>query len=112
MTIMPCNVTLALGLMMVSLGLTDGVSLLMLMPPLQLVGLHVQQGALDGIANFVTSLLVMINISILGVYVLVAVLHSLLKRWETSLSASLSSMTSILSKKGRTISGSAFVFFN
>ena len=46
-TIMSSNVTLALGLMIVSLGLTEGVSLLMLVPPLELVGLDVQQGALS-----------------------------------------------------------------
>ena len=53
--VMSWKVALALGLM-VCLSLMEGISLLMLVPLLQLVGLDVQQGALGHIAEFVSSI--------------------------------------------------------
>ncbi len=91
--IMPSKFTLALVLM-VSLGFTEGVSLLLLVPLLQLVGLDAQQGSLGRIAEFVSSVFKIIGlrptlIAVLGFYVSIIVVHSLLKRWETSVSLSL-----------------------
>src|SRR4030067_2996906 len=85
---MPWKVTLAIGLM-VALSFMEGVSLLMLVPLLQLVGLDVQQGALGRIAEFVSSLFATIGIrptliAVLFFYVTIIVIHSLLKRWENS----------------------------
>lgn len=82
-----------LGLM-VCLGLTEGVSLLMLVPLLQLVGLDVQQGTLGRIAEFVSSIFANLGIrptllTILAFYVFIIVIHSLLKRWENSVSLTL-----------------------
>lgn len=90
---MSWKVALTLGLM-VCLGLTEGVSLLMLVPLLQLVGLDVQQGTLGQIAEFVSSMFATIRvqptlITVLGLYVIIVVIHSLLRRWENSVSLSL-----------------------
>ena len=91
--IMSWKVTLALGLM-VCLGLTEGVSLLMLVPLLQLVGLDVQEGTLGRIAEFISSVFATLGmqptlITVLGFYVLIIIIHSLLKRWENSVSLTL-----------------------
>jgi ATP-binding cassette subfamily C protein len=91
--VMSWKVALALGLM-VSLSLTEGISLLMLIPLLQLVGLDVQQGTLGRIAEFVSSIFATIRmqptlIAVLGLYILIVVIHSLLKRWENSVSLTL-----------------------
>jgi len=91
--IMSWKVALALG-MMVSLSLTEGVSLVMLVPLLQLVGLDVQQGSLSRVAEFVSSIFAAIRIrptliTVLGIYVFIVAIHSLLKRWESSVSLTL-----------------------
>jgi len=91
--IMTWKVALALGLM-VCLGLTEGVSLLMLVPLLQLVGLDVQQGSLGRLAEFISSIFSTIGIRptlivVLCAYVFIVIIHSLLRRWETSISLTL-----------------------
>jgi len=91
--IMSWKVALALGLM-VCLGLTEGVSLLMLVPLLQLVGLDVQQGTLGRITEWISSIFAAIGmqptlITVLGFYVLIIIIHSLLKRSENSISLNL-----------------------
>ena len=91
--IMSWKATLALGLM-ICLGLMEGVSLLMLVPLLQLVGLNVQQGILGRIAEFVSSVFATIGIrptllAVLGAYVFITIIHSMLKRWENSVSLTL-----------------------
>jgi ATP-binding cassette subfamily C protein len=91
--VMSWKVALTLGLM-VCLGLTEGVSLLMLVPLLQLVGLDVQQGIIGRIAEFINSIFATVGIrptliAVLGFYVLIIVIHSLLKRWENSVSLTL-----------------------
>ncbi len=80
--------------LMVCLSLTEGVSLLILVPLLQLVGLDVQQGTLRRIAESVASIFTTVGIRptllvILGFYVFITVIHSLLKRWENSVSLTL-----------------------
>jgi len=90
---MSWKVVSALGLM-VWLGLMEGISLLMLIPLLQLVGLNVQQGTLGQLAQFVSSIFTTIGvqptlITVLGLYVVIVIIHSLLKRWENSASLTL-----------------------
>lgn len=90
---MPWKVTLAIGLMVV-LSFTEGVSLLMLVPLLQLVGLDVQQGSIGQLARFVSSFFSTLGIqptltAVLSIYVLIVIAHSLLRRLETSLSLTL-----------------------
>ena len=91
--IMSSKVPLALGLM-VCLSLTEGISLLMLIPLLQLVGLDIQQGNLGHLAQFVPSFFLAIGIritliTVLGIYVFIVIMHSLLKRWEGTVSLTL-----------------------
>jgi len=90
---MPRKAFLALGLM-VCLSLTEGVSLLMLIPLLQLVGLDVQQGSIGRLAELISSFFSAIGIhptllAVLSIYVLIVIIHSLVRRWETSTSLSL-----------------------
>jgi len=80
--------------LMIGLGLTEGVGLLMLVPLLQLVGLDVQQGPLDGIARFLSSIFAAAGmrptlITVLGVYVIIVAAHGLLFRWQAALNLSL-----------------------
>ncbi|MEW6375361.1 MAG: ABC transporter ATP-binding protein [Thermodesulfobacteriota bacterium] len=91
--VMSWRVALTLGLM-VCLGLMEGVSLLILVPLLQMVGLDVQQGTLGRIAEFISSLFSVIGIRptlivVLCLYVLIVILHSILKRLENSVSLKL-----------------------
>jgi ATP-binding cassette subfamily C protein len=109
---------LALGLM-VCLGLTEGVSLLMLVPLLQLVGLDVQQGALGHIAEFVSSIFAAVHIPptlimVLVVYVLIVILHSLLKRWENTISLTLQYefVVHLRQQLYRTIANTNWLFFS
>ncbi len=67
---------------------------MILVPLLQLVGLDVQQGTLRRIAESVASIFTTVGIRptllvILGFYVFITVIHSLLKRWENSVSLTL-----------------------
>ena len=91
--VMPWKVLLALCLM-VSLSLMEGISLLMLVPLLQLVGLNVQEGSIGRLAEFISSIFSAIGIrptliAVLCIYVFIVIIHSLLRRWETSISLSL-----------------------
>ena len=88
--VMAWKVALALGLM-ICLSLMEGISLLMLVPLLQLVGLDVQQGSIGRLAEFVSSFFSALGlrptlIAVLAIYVVIVIIHSLLRRWETSTS--------------------------
>ena len=85
--LMPKKVTLALCLM-VLISLTQGVSLILLVPLLQLVGLNVAQGSLGQIAGIVsivfTSLGLQLNIvTVLILYVVVVSFIAILNRLQT-----------------------------
>ena len=85
--LMPKKVTLALCLM-VLISLTQGVSLILLVPLLQLVGLNVTQGSLGQIAGIVsivfTSLGLQLNIiTVLILYVVVVSFIAILNRLQT-----------------------------
>jgi ATP-binding cassette subfamily C protein len=91
--IMSWKVALALVLM-ICLSTMEGISLLMLVPLLQLVGLNVQEGSIGRLAEFISSIFSAIGIrptliTVLCVYVLIVIIHSLLRRWETSVSLTL-----------------------
>ncbi len=85
--LMPKKVTLALCLM-VLISLTQGISLILLVPLLQLVGLNVAQGSLGQIAGIVsivfTSLGLQLNIvTVLIIYVVVISFIAILNRLQT-----------------------------
>jgi len=116
--VMSWKVASALGLM-VCLGLTEGVSLLMLVPLLQLVGLDVQQGALGQLAEFVASVFKAIGIkptliAVLSIYVFIVVVHSLLRRWETAVSQTLQYefIVQLRQRLYRAIANTSWLFFS
>jgi ATP-binding cassette subfamily C protein len=103
---------------MVALSFMEGVSLLMLVPLLQLVGLDVQQGSIGQLAQFVSHLFSTIGIqptliSVLSIYVLIVIAHSLLGRLETSLSLTLEYefVVSFRQKLYRAIANTNWLFF-
>jgi len=90
MNVMAWKVALALGLM-ICLSLMEGISLLMLVPLLHLVGLDVQQGSIGRLAELVFSFFSTLGIrptliAVLAIYLVIVVIHSLLRRWETAVS--------------------------
>ena len=114
---MPWKVTLAIGLM-VALSFMEGISLLMLVPLLQLVGLDVQQGSIGQLAQFVSHLFSTIGIqptliAVLSIYVLIVIAHSLLGRLETSLSLTLEYdfVLSLRQRLYRAIANANWLFF-
>jgi len=115
--IMSWKVALTLGLM-VCLGLMEGVSLLMLVPLLQLVGLDVQQGVLGRLSGFISAVFSGIGmrptlIKVLGVYVFIVIIHSLLRRWETSASLTLQYefVVRLQQRLYRAITNTSWLFF-
>ena len=74
-------------ILMVCLGLTEGIGLLLLVPLLQLVGLDVQRGPLGHIGQFLSSGFTAVGvrptlITVLGAYVLILSVNGLLHRWQ------------------------------
>lgn len=91
---------------------------MMLVPLLQLVGLDVQQGALGRITELVSSFFAAINVKptlivVLGFYVMIIVIHSLLRRWENSVSLTLQYEFVVRLRKRlyRAIANSDWLFF-
>ena len=115
--IMSWKVALALGLM-ICLSTMEGISLLMLVPLLQLVGLNVQEGSIGRLAEFISSIFSTIGIrptliAVLCVYVLIVIIHSLLRRWETSVSLTLEYefVVRLREKLYRAIANTNWLFF-
>jgi len=115
--IMSWKVALALGLM-ICLSTMEGISLLMLVPLLQLVGLNVQEGSIGQLAEFISSIFSTIGIrptliAVLCVYVLIVIIHSILRRWETSTSLSLEYefVVRLREKLYRAIANTNWLFF-
>ena len=82
------KLALALGLVLCT-SLLEGTGILLLVPSLQLVGLDVQQSGVGWVAELIQSAFRVINvpptlIAVLGLYVLVVSLTSLLVRWQTT----------------------------
>ncbi|WP_048190973.1 ABC transporter ATP-binding protein [Methanobacterium sp. SMA-27] len=85
--LMPQKVAISLFLM-VLISLLQGISLLLLVPLLQLVGLNVSQGSLGQIAGIVSEFFAIINVqptllSVLIIYVLVISFIAILSRLQT-----------------------------
>ncbi len=85
---MSWKVALALALML-SLSVTQGAQLLLLIPLMQLVGLDVQQGSVGWLAEFVSSVFAAIGlqptlVTVLSVFVLFTTLLALITRWQTT----------------------------
>ena len=85
--LMPKKVTLALCLM-VLISLTQGVSLILLVPLLQLVGLNVAQGSLGQIAGIVSTVFISLGlqlniVTVLILYVAVVSFIAILNRLKT-----------------------------
>lgn len=115
--IMSWKVALALGLM-ICLSTMEGISLLMLVPLLQLVGLNVQEGSIGQLAEFISSIFSTIGIrptliAVLCVYVLIVIIHSILCRWETSVSLTLEYefVVRLREKLYRAIANTNWLFF-
>lgn len=116
-TIMSWRVALALGLM-ICLSTMEGISLLMLVPLLQLVGLNVQEGSIGLLSEFTSSIFSAIGIRptlivVLCVYVFIVIIHSLLRRWETSVSLTLEYefVVCLREKLYRAIANTNWLFF-
>ncbi len=117
LNIMSWKAVLALGLM-ICLSLTEGISLLMLVPLLQLVGLNVQEGSIGRLAEFISSIFSTIGIhptliTVLCIYIFIVIIHSLLRRWETSVSLSLEYefVVRLREKLYRAIANTNWLFF-
>jgi ATP-binding cassette subfamily C protein len=96
----------------------EGISLLMLVPLLQLVGLNVQEGSIGRLAEFISSIFSIIGIrptliAVLCVYVFIVIIHSLLRRWETSVSLTLEYefVVRLREKLYRAIANTKWLFF-
>lgn len=81
------NILFAIALMVFT-SLTEGISLLLLVPLLQLVGLNVQQGSLSQIADYIASFFNFMGITptlaiVLLIYVLIISLNAFLYRIQT-----------------------------
>jgi ATP-binding cassette subfamily C protein len=114
---MSWKVALALCLM-ICLSTMEGISLLMLVPLLQLVGLNVQEGSIGQLAEFTSSIFSTIGIrptlfAVLCVYVFIVIIHSLLRRWETSVSLTLEYefVVRLREKLYRAIANTNWLFF-
>jgi len=72
---------------MILVSLTEGVSLLLLVPLLQLVGLDMGQGSLNQVATLASSIFLALGIQttlimVLGIFVVVMTISALLHRWQ------------------------------
>jgi len=117
LNVMSWKVVLALCLM-ICLSTMEGISLLMLVPLLQLVGLNVQEGSIGHLGEFISSIFLTIGIRptlivILCVYILIVIIHSLLRHWETSVSLSLEYefVVRLREKLYRAIANTNWLFF-
>jgi len=85
--LMPKKVTLALCLM-VLISLIQGISLILLVPLLQLVGLNVGQGSLGQIASIISAIFTTLGLqlnllNVLVLYVVVISFSAILTRFQT-----------------------------
>lgn len=111
------NVTLALALMVFT-SLTEGISLLLLVPLLQLVGLDVQQGSLGQIADFVASIFNSIGITptlavVLLIYVFIISLNAFIYKLQTTETSKIQYEFAAKLRKRlfKRITGSNWIFF-
>ncbi|MBI3591530.1 MAG: ABC transporter ATP-binding protein [Candidatus Melainabacteria bacterium] len=84
---MKCRVALSL-ILIISVGLTEGIGLLLFIPLLQLVGLHTTEGTIGQLARFISSVFTKFGIpitliTVLLVYVSITSISALLSRSQT-----------------------------
>lgn len=111
------NIALVISLMVFT-SLTEGISLLLLIPLLQLVGLNVQQGSLGQIADFVASFFNYMGLTptlaiVLLIYVLIISLNAFIQRLQTTEVSKIQyEFTASLRKHlFKRITGSNWIFF-
>lgn len=111
------NVAVTL-ILMVIVGLTEGIGLLLLVPLLQLIGLDVQQGALSGISSYISSCfsyfgLTPTLITVLIVYVVIISLNAYFSKLKAIKSSQVQyEFASYLRKRlFRAITNSNWLFF-
>ncbi|MGH9175150.1 MAG: ABC transporter transmembrane domain-containing protein, partial [Vicinamibacterales bacterium] len=109
---------LAGALVMLSLALTEGLGLLLLIPLLQLVGVDASEGSLNRIAAALAGAFGWLGVRptlgvVLTVYVGIIALHTLLGRWHTMLSAAVQHDTVAMLRMRlyRLIARTEWVFF-
>jgi ATP-binding cassette subfamily C protein len=93
LSVMPRHLALTVALT-ISVSLTEGVGLLLLVPLLQLVGLDTQTGSAGRLAGSVSAAVAAVGIRltlpvVLGLYVLTAGTHALFSRWQAVAGATL-----------------------
>ncbi|MGZ7095799.1 MAG: ABC transporter ATP-binding protein, partial [Methanobacterium sp.] len=111
------NITIALALMIFT-SLTEGISLLLLVPLLQLVGLNVQQGSLEQIAVYLASLFNYFGITltlanVLLIYVVIISLNAFITKLTTTETAKIEFEFAAHLRKRlfKKITGSNWIFF-
>lgn len=111
------NVLLALTLMVFT-SLTEGISLLLLVPLLQLIGLDVQQGSLGQISDYIGSFFNFMGITptlaiVLLIYVLIISLNAFLYRIQTTETSKIQYEFAANLRKQlfKRITGSEWIFF-
>ena len=83
----PRKVILALTLM-IFISFTESISLMLLAPILQLIGLNTQEGTVGQLAQFISSIFKTINIqptlfAVLCIYVLIISIQAVINKWQT-----------------------------
>jgi ATP-binding cassette subfamily C protein len=103
---------------MVSVGLTEGMALLLLVPLLQLVGLEVGKGGVGRIAELLASVFATVGLrptlaTVLGLYVLIFSVQRLLARWQATLALTLQQefVASLRQRLYRAIARTRWAFF-
>ena len=111
------KVALAVTLM-VGVGLTEGISLLLLVPFMQLVGLDVQQGSMGWAAGLVSHVFRVVDLpltlaTVLAFYGVVVSMRALLYRWQTNISLDLEQqfIASLRTRLYRALSNANWLFF-
>lgn len=111
------NISFAIVLMVIT-SLTEGISLILLVPLLQLVGLNVQQGSLGQIADYIASFFNYLGITptlaiVLLIYVLIISLNAFLYRIQTTETSKIQYEFAANLRKQlfKRITGSNWIFF-
>lgn len=111
------NISFTIALMVFT-SLTEGISLLLLVPLLQLVGLNVQQGSLGQIAQYIASFFNFLGITptlaiVLLIYVLIISLNAFLYRIQTTQTSRIQYEFAANLRKQlfKRITGSDWIFF-
>jgi ATP-binding cassette subfamily C protein len=106
-------------LLMISVSLTEGVGLLLLVPLLQLVGVDVQQGTVGRLAEASSAAFTAVGlrptlVSVLGVYVVIVSARALFLRWQTTAISAFQNefIAHLRQRLYRSIANATWVFFS